>query len=111
MFKVLCFPDSNKEDWVVKSGALGWERSSPWTQGRSLQSEYQNRGLESETKDPRRGGKGETPAGKSSGTRAEASQQQARTQASGQENQPRGTGTRQAEPWAITANHRAATTK
>lgn len=40
---------------------MGWEGSSPWTQGRSLQSEYQNRGLESETKDPRRGGKGETP--------------------------------------------------
>lgn len=49
-------------------------------------------------------------ARKSSGTRAEPSQQQARTQASGQENKPRGTRTRQAEHWAITANHRAATT-
>lgn len=41
---------------------MGWEQSSPWTQGRSLQCEYQNRGLESETKDPRTGGKGETPS-------------------------------------------------
>ena len=89
--KVLCFPFSNKEGWRVKVEARGWERSSPWALGRSLQLECPGRGLLSKRLRPRNQeeeARERPQVRKTSGTSAEASQPQARMQASRQGNKP-----------------------